>query len=241
MNINIGQDDVDLYIGETHGLSLMPIEESPTPSGTTLHLYDRVDGKGTVAGFHTDSFGDRSAFVVLDSIYRIRSGSIYPRGTYPEIGYPSDALNTLLQEGNESATYWTDIFEYDTDTPQSIARQSTSLTLDNKTYDAQLPNVYELNTIMQNRVVLDSLDTSLSNDSISLENLYLGDGSSKTNRLWSSVPTTTSGGYSGLRLFNIAIRAGQEPYWVQAAVNTSVVSGIIPIIEIPVDENGEVQ
>ena len=246
--LHIGDKDINLavqgagvlYVGSRKMGPIINESGEPTPSGTVLHLYDRIDGKGTVACFHTDLSGIRSAFIVLDSIYRIRSSNIYPRGTYPEMGYPSDDLNILLEEGRESATYWTDIFEYDIDTPQSIARQSTSLILDDKTYDAQLPNVYELNTIMQNRVILDSLDTSLSDDSISLENLYLGDGSGKTNRLWSSIPTTTSGGFSGLRLFNIAIRTGQEPYWVQAAVNTTVVSGIIPIIEIPVDENGKV-
>ena len=76
--LHIGNKDINLavqgagvlYVGSRKMGPVINESSEPTPGGTILHQYDRVDGKATVAGFWTDGNGQRYAVCVVDAQYR---------------------------------------------------------------------------------------------------------------------------------------------------------------------------
>lgn len=200
-------------------------------SATVLHLYDRVDGKATVAGFWTDGNGQRYAVVVADAQYR--SGhqlwsTVQVDTLLPNYIYAADVL-----AAGESGTWNTDTILNNytaTDYPAfNIARNACTVSVDNKTFESCLPNVAELLMIWLDRAALDTYDTTLTdypNNSLSSWNI----GGDSSSRCWAS--NEYSSGYAWEYRGKGETGDNQKYRWYW---------GILPIIEIPVDENGEVQ
>ena len=198
---------------------------------TVLHLYDRVDGKGTVVGFWTDGNGTKYAVVVADAQYRSggqkwnnKNGTNTPLPNY-------DSSSAALAAG-ESGTYNTDtvLNTYTaTDYPAfNKARNATTVMIDDKTFVSCLPNVFELQMIWNDRSTIDTYDTTLteypSND-LTTWNI----GGNSYNYCWSSNEKNANYAWYVNSSNTVGNYLRDRTY------------GIIPIFEIPVDENGEVQ
>jgi hypothetical protein len=200
---------------------------SPAPATTTLHQYDRVDGKATVADFWTDGNGQRYAVCVVDAAYRSGSTMIWGR-----------TVDTLLPDypdfnnaygATESGTYNTDTILNNytpTDYPAfNFARNACTVTVDNKTFVSCLPNFRELYRLRLDKVTLDTYDPTLSNySSRSLTNFRFGGAGA-----WSSNEYNS----------NYAWCLGPSDYG-NGVIKSSQSYGVCPVIEIPVDENGTV-
>jgi hypothetical protein len=202
---------------------------TPTPAATTLHQYDRVDDKATVAGFWTDGNGQRYAVCVVDAAYRRNSQLWSSGGDTPLPNYSSSS--EALAAG-ESGTYNTDTilnnYEARLYPAFNLARNACTVTVDIQTFTSCLPNASELQMIWNDRDILDACDPTLSSypyNSLSTWNFR----DSSNSACWSSneysAGNAWSLGSSGLLVDNI---------------KRSYRCGILPIIEIPVDENGTV-
>lgn len=206
---------------------------SPAPAATTLHQYDRVDGKATVAGFWTDGGGQRYAVCVVDAAYR--SGSVMAWGNYGvDTPLPNYTSSSAALAAGESAIYNTDTILNNytpTDYPAfNFARNACSVTLEETTYNSQLPNLAELQMIYNDRITLDTYDPTLSSySSRSLTEFSFGSWES-TKGAW------TSNEYSNYWSWLIYSNGN----FGQDNKHNSSFFGVCPIIEIPVDENGTV-
>lgn len=203
---------------------------SPTPSATTLHQYDRVDGKATVAGFWTDGNGQRYAVVVADAAYR--SGHQTWSNVTVNTLLPNYNSSTAALAADESGTWNTDTILNNytpTDYPAfNIARNALTITVDNKTFASCLPNAAELQMIYNDRATLDTYDTTLTeytNNSLTTWNIEGNSG----GYCWSSVEY----------LYSLSWLLYSSGSWYYGEKN-GYYHGIIPIFEIPVDENGTV-
>ena len=205
------------------------ITPQPTPSGTTLHQYDRVDGKATVAGFWTDGNGQRYAVCVVDAQYR-SGGAIKWSNSYTDTSLSNYSTSALALAASESGTYNTDTIldNYTaTDYPAfNFAHNACTVSIDNKTFESCLPNLAELNILYQDRTTLDTYDQTLSSYSArSLSSWHFGqDGAWSSNEKDSDYAWYINNYGNCLTL--VKYQSG---------------TGVCPIIEIPVDENGEVQ
>ena len=201
------------------------------PSGTILHQYDRVDGKATVAGFWTDGGGQRYAVVVADAAYR--SGHQHWSNETVDTPLPNYtyASEPVTLTATESATFNMNTIRsnYDLSTyPAFNSSYSNTITLDGITYNGLLPNAAELLMIWNDRTTLDTYDTTLSsysNNSLSKWNI----GGNSNSSCWSSVEFGQRPAWT----------KGHSDLWIPDAKN-EVYKGVIPVFEIPVDENGTV-
>ena len=139
---------------------------SPAPSGTTLHQYDRVDGKATVAGFWTDGNGQRYAVCVVDAAYRSGSGMTWT-DYYADTPLPNYSSSSTALAAGESGTWNTGTI-LNNYTPTNypafnFARNACTVTIDNQNFESCLPNLAELKIIYDNKATLDIYDTTLSN------------------------------------------------------------------------------
>lgn len=201
---------------------------APPPSDTTLHLYDRVDDKATVAGFWTDGEGWRYAICVVDAAYR--SGSALAWSTYevdtvlPNYSSVSEAL-----EASECSNYNTEtilnIYAPNDYPAFKFARFACMVTVEGRTYLSQLPNLAELKMIYDDRVTLDTYDPTLSEYSSRSLTSFQFDGSGGA---WSS--TEHSSGFAWDIFYDGSL----------GAADSSGTRGVCPVIEIRVDENGTV-
>ena len=199
-------------------------------SATVLHLYDRVDNKATVAGFWTDGNSQRYAVCVADAAYRSGSQlwSNYQHDILPNYTTSSAAL-----AATESATFNMNTIRsnYDLNTyPAFNSAYSKTITLDGTTYNGLLPNAAELQMIYQDRATLDTYDTTLTDYPSNDLTTWNIEGNS-LSACWSSIQ------YSSSR----AWRLDSSGSWYSNIAKSGGHYGIIPIFEIPVDENGEVQ
>lgn len=201
---------------------------SPAPSGTTLHQYDRVDGKATVAGFWTDGDGQRYAVCVVDAQYR--SGHQTWSESEDDSLLPNYPSSSEALAAGESGTWNTDTIlnnytatDYDA---FNVARNACTVTVDNKNFESCLPNAAELQMIWNDRATLDTYDTTLteypSND-LTTWNI----GGNSYYICWSSNKPKWDLGWC-LESGSLGKQAKYDSF------------GVIPIIEIPVDENGTV-
>ena len=198
---------------------------------TTLHQYDRVDGKATVAGFWTDGNGQRYAVCVVDAQYRT-GGQLWSTVSVdtPLPNYTSDSA--ALAAG-ESGTWSTDTILNNythTDYPAfNVARNACTVSVDNQTFETCLPNAAELQMVWNDRVILDTYDTTLTDyPNNSLSTWDIGGGISNS-RCWISVEYNST--YSYYLLSDGSLGGNFK---------VTYHCGIIPVIEIPVDENGTV-
>lgn len=197
-------------------------------SATVLHLYDRVDGKATVAGFWTDGNGQRYAVCVADAAYRDRYISW---GSGDNTLLPNYTSAVAALTAGESGTWNTNTILNNytpTDYPAfNSARNALTITVDNQTFASCLPNASELSTISGDYSTLDTYDPTVSQysnnslDSLLYHNFHCWSSTEYDSRYaW----YYSNGG--------IGYSLGKT---------TSQNFGVIPVIEIPVDENGEVQ
>ena len=227
--VNLGMPNAKvLYFGETKMGPIIGESGEPTPGGTILHQYDRVDGKATVAGFWTDGNGQRYAVCVADAQYR--SGAHMWSESQDDTPLPNYSSSSAALAAGESGTYNTDtILNNYTATDYeafNIARNACTVTVDNKTFTSCLPNLKELDMLYKDRNTLDTYDPTLSSySSRSLSTWDIG-GNSNYN-CWSSTEVDLDAGWS---LESGSLKKYTKYYSF----------GVIPIIEIPVDENGRV-
>lgn len=199
-------------------------------AGTTLHQYDRVDGKATVAGFWTDGNGQRYAVCVVDAAYR--SGHLYWAGGSDNTTLPNYSSESAVLAAGESATFNMDTIRnnYSLVTyPPFNSAYSNTIELDGVTYNGLLPNAAELQMIYNDKATLDTYDTTLTdypNNSLSLWNI----DNNSNSRCWTS---NEHGTYTAW-LLNLS---GSWEYLGKGSLSGA---GVIPIFEIPVDENGTV-
>ena len=204
---------------------------SPAPSGTTLHQYDRVDGKATVAGFWTDGNSQRYAVVVADAAYRSGRQAWCNASSRVNTPLPEYYSDSALLAAGESGTYNTDTI-LNSYTPSdypafNIARSTATVTVDNQTFESCLPNAAELQMINTDKTALDTYDTTLTaypNNSLSTWNI----GGNSDSYCW--VSNERDNEYAWI--LDSTNRFG---YGIKYGLN-----GVIPIFEIPVDENGTV-
>ena len=200
-------------------------------SATVLHLYDKVDGKATVAGFWTDGGDQRYAVCVVDAEYRT-GGQKWSNSITTDTTLPNYSSSSAALAAGESGTWNTDTILNNytaTNYPTfNIARNACTISLDNKTFESCLPNAAELQMIWNDRATLDTYDTTLTDyPNNSLTSWHIGENSQF--RCWSSVELTRNAAW--FIKYN-----GSCDYTTK-----DLEGGVIPIIEIPVDENGEVQ
>ena len=202
---------------------------SPAPA-TTLHQYDRVDGKATVAGFWTDGNGQRYAVCVADAAYR--SGGQYWSNSQSDTLLPNYGSWSAALKATESATFNMDTIRNNynlSDYPAFNSAYSKTITLDEVTYNGLLPNAAEVQMIWSARVTLDTYDTTLTeypNNKLRTWNI----GGNSLERCWSSNEYKSTSAYN---------RGITSDHWNSNYKNTMPI-GVIPIFEIPVDENGTV-
>lgn len=201
---------------------------SPAPAATTLHQYDRVDGKATVAGFWTDGNGQRYAVCVADAAYRI-GGQKWSNSSSNTSLSDYDSASRALAAG-ESATFNMNTIRsnYDLTTyPAFDSAYSKTITLDGITYNGLLPNAAELQMIYNDRTALDTYDSTLTeyqNNSLTTWNI----GGNSDSICWTSIEYFSTAWHLDFSGSLVIDRKSDYNY------------GIIPIIEIPVDENGTV-
>lgn len=239
--LHIGNKDINLavqgagvlYVGSRKMGPVIGESGEPTTGGTTLHQYDRVNGKATVAGFWTDGNGQRYAVCVVDAAYR--SGSVMAWGAYgTDTMLPSYTSSSAALAAGESGTYNTDIILNNytsTDYPAfNFAKNACTVTLDNQNFESCLPNLVELKMLYDDRTTLDTYDPTLSSySSRSLTEFSFG-GWESTKGAWSS--NEYSNYWSWLIYSNGNLGSDNK--------HNSSFFGVCPIIEIPVDENGTV-
>lgn len=206
---------------------------SPAPAATVLHWLDRVDNKATVATFWRDGNGQLYVVCVVDAAYRT-GHQLWSSGSQSsEIYYQND---TEALAAGKTATYIDNLMlnKYNaTDIPAfNVAHNACTVTVDNKTFRSCLPNVRELQLIYAYRERLDPLDPTLENypnNSLTTWNI----GGNSNSGCWSSTEKDE----------------GHPYYYWKNSSGSSIMSeawgylnykGIIPVIEIPVDENGTV-
>lgn len=203
---------------------------NPSPAATTLHQYDRVDGKATVAGFWTDGNGQRYAVCVADAAYR--TGNKLWSNSAVETPLPNYSSSEAALAAGESATFNMDTIRnnYDLSTYSSFnSAYSKTITLDGVTYNGLLPNAAELQMIYNDKATLDTYDTTLNSyPSNSLSTWDIGGNSSSA--CWSSIESGSRGAWS----------LNSSGTWTASYKNNYYYYGVIPVFEIPVDENGTV-
>lgn len=220
----------ELGIAMETGLDPIINGTGPIPAATTLHQYDRVDGKATVAGFWTDGNGQRYAVCVVDAAYR--SGSKYWSITAVDTSLPNyKSLEAVLAAG-ESGTWNTDTILNNytpSDYPAfNVARNACTVSVDGQTFESCLLNAAELLMINTDRAALDTYDTTLTeypNNSLSGWNIEGNSG----GYCWTSNEFNDDSAWQ---------KPIGKPWGNGNKYNNNI--GVIPVIEIPVDENGTV-
>lgn len=218
---------------DTVSFSMQQLKDyvSPAPAATTLHQYDRVDGKATVAGFWTDGNGQRYAVCVADAAYR--SGSQHWSNSDGDIPLlPNYATSSAALAAGESGTWNTDTI-LDNYTASSFpafnaARNACTVIVGEQSFESCLPNAAELQMIWNDRTTLDTYDTTLTEypgNSLMTWNI----GGNSNSRCWTSVEMFSDNAWD--------LKSSGD--WINSKKYTFYF-GVIPIFEIPVDENGTV-
>lgn len=201
------------------------IPSGPTPSGTVLNMFDRVNGNSTVAGFWNYE-SQMYAICVLDSEYHA-----YDR--WKTSSTITDVLPTYNSGANVTSLCIPATTSMELILSNGLLSDHTAFEfcstaplcyIDNKVFNACLPNSAEGTLIAQAYTELDSIDPTSSTYSLS----YFFD--SGTKGIWSTEQKT--GGTQTYRIKGYNVTPG--------ATSKTSRYGICPIYEIPVDENGRV-
>lgn len=229
--LHIGSTDVTVavpdakrfYVGSNFIGLAKPDKKESSPS---LQLYDRVNNKATVAGFFTDSNGQKYAVCVADAAYR--SIQLWSNLEEVDTPLPNYATESDALTSTESATFNMNIIKnnYALSThPVFNFAYSKTLEFNGVTYNGLLPNASELQMIYNNRVDLDSLDTTLNEyPNNSLASWKIENNSSSC---WSSTEKNASSAW----------RLTYKGVWAAGyAEKNFSTNGVIPIFEIPVND-----
>lgn len=202
------------------------INKTMLPTTDPNGVYTLGDRLGGIASFvcyfnatNPDTqAGEKYAVFVLDAKYRTSSSVLLASGgTYLTQQYSTSAL---ALEAKESATYNTNFLINNNTEAQApavyAARNAATITVDGVAYQAQVPNLYELNEILSNYSALDLADTTTTDySSLTLTTMF-------ASTVWSSSAYNTVRGYI---VNNFSLN--QNTY--------SVGRGVVPVFEIPVE------
>ena len=228
----IGKAQSDVAINQTGKATTVLFDSKVTPEPSVpdtpaiLKFGDRIDNKATVVGTFDSNDGKKYAFAVLDAQYR--GADIAWSTGLEEIDTSLPNYSSSPTEQNkESATYNTDhIINNYTDKAIeafTFVRSITPVNFNDKQYDCQLPNAYELQQIYNMKTELDTLDpTAETNSTKKLSNWGFG---SQFDNLWSS---------NGSSTFHSSWLLKPDGSWDHYSRLTSC--GVCPIIEIPLKE-----
>ena len=201
--------------------------DTPTADPATLKFGDRIDNKATVVGQYSSNDGKKYAFAVLDAYYR-GTDIAWSTGLYGiDSGLPNYS-SAPTEQNKESATYNTDYIlnNYSDKNIESFSfcRNVGNLTFNDKTYNCQLPNAYELQQIFNMKTELDALDpTAEANSTKKLSNWGFG---SQYTWVWSS------NAYND----NTTWFLKSDGSW-DVNPKDAADTGVVPIIEIPISNN----
>lgn len=163
MGLYLGQEFVK--IGDKTNSFTMRLKTGTTPTptpSTELKFGDRIDDKATVVGEFNSSDLGSLYFAVLDAQYRENNiqwaqSSIINSLTDLPLYSSDEALNA-----KESATFNTNyVINFEDNGAFTYCRSIEPLNFNNKKYDVQLPNAYELLQIFNNRETLDTYDITI--------------------------------------------------------------------------------
>ena len=187
---NITLSDNNVYVRNPSGdtsTSKPSVPDTPTIDPSTLKFGDRIDNKATVVGTFESSDLGTVAFAVLDAQYR---GTNIAWSTNLGINRIDTGLpnysSVPTEQNKESATYNTNYIlnNYSAVEAFTFCRNIESLRFDDKQYNCQLPNCYELQQIYNKKSELDALDpTAEANSTKKLSNWGFG---SQYALVWSS-------------------------------------------------------
>ena len=229
MGLFLGESFIKLSNNSHHFQTRLNETSEPTPTPTptpTLKFGDRIDNKATVAGEYSSNDGKKYAFAVLDAYYR-GTDIAWSTGLYGiDSGLPNYS-SAPTEQNKESATYNTDYIlnNYSDKNIESFSfcRNVGNLTFNDKTYNCQLPNAYELQQIFNMKTELDELDpTAETNSTKKLSNWGFG---SEYTSVWSSNESNSG--------FSWGLDSGGS--WGNVVKRTAF--GVVPIIEIPISNN----
>lgn len=196
---------------------------------TGLKQFDRIDDKATVAGFFTDENGTKYAVCVADANYRSRNrwGETTASGSpcVPAYNYDTDAM-----QSTKSSTQVEDniIKVYSTDDYHAFRTYNNILTYNNVKYRSNVPTLYELKMVWDNRTTLDALDTHLSEyPNKSLAIWRMSDSTTANQYCWSCMQQSGTG-YANRPVYVIYVNGTVS---TQTYTNSN---GVIPVFEIPV-------
>ena len=247
--LHIGNKDINLAIQGaktlyTGSVKLGPIiNESgePTTDDTALHLYDRVDGKATVAGFWSDGNGQKYAVCLPDARFRTYDSFIGRMLTWSTDTSTDTPLTNYasLEEviyAQESGTYNTNLFIQTYPSlldHRNVFYHATegsckaSVTVDGKTFNSCLPNLPEIRILYPIISQLDELDPTEEGVGIRISNIngLFSSNECDSSTVWCVANFTSS---------------TATTRWIARTKNNLKVRGVVSIIEIPVDENGKV-
>lgn len=204
------------------------VPDTPTIDPSTLKFGDRIDNKATVVGTFNSSDLGTVVYAVLDAQYR--GANIYcSSGLYgTDTGLPNYSKKENALNAKESATYNTDyiINNYSDKSIEAFTfvRNADNLTFNDKQYNCQLPNAYELQQIFNMKTELDALDpTAGANSTKKLSNWGFG---SKHPVVWTSTECDSD---------DVWI-LDSDNAWSVSAKGVAPNYGVCPIIEIPLKE-----
>lgn len=218
--LHIGSTDVTVAVPDAKrfyvGSNFIGLAKPDKKEGPTLHLYDRVDNKATVAGFFTDGNGQKYAVCVVDAQYRYYgTGGFFTSRSVPQYDTEEDVTNAT-----ESATYLSSLMV------QDGWSYGGSLEYEGVTYNYLRPNVPELKMILNDAENLDSYDPDSSRNSltdlVSEGLVFTCSGSSK--QMWYYYKQYEPWGW------------GSNEVWKNAAAGNTSYNTRVWIVEIPVSE-----
>lgn len=231
----IGKAQSDVAINQTGKATTVlfdskvtPEPDTPTIDPSKLKFGDRIDNKATVVGTFNSSDLGTVVYAVLDAQYR--GANIYcSSGLYgTDTGLPNYSKKENALNAKESATYNTDyiINNYSDKSIEAFTfvRNADNLTFNDKQYNCQLPNAYELQQIFNMKTELDALDpTAGANSTKKLSNWGFG---SKHPVVWTSTECDSD---------DVWI-LDSDNAWSVSAKGVAPNYGVCPIIEIPLKE-----
>lgn len=202
------------------------ISKTMIPTTDPNGVYTLGDRLGGIASFvcyfnatNPDTQADEKyAVFVLDAKYRTTNVALLTSaGTYLTQQY---STTDLALAAKESAIYNTNFLINNNTEAQApavyAARNAATITVDGVVYQAQVPNLYELNEILSNYSALDLADTTTTDySSLTLTTMF-------ASTVWSSSARNTVRGYivSNFSLSQNTYASGR---------------GVVPVFEIPVE------
>lgn len=193
-------------------------------------LGDRLNNKASFVCYFNSVNPDTSAtqkyaVFVLDATYRMLTTKYADANNTTNYIPQSYSSTTNATNATESATYNTDYMVNNNSAESQApaffgARASTTVTFKGTTYNAQVPNLYEMVQISNNYSALDAVDTTATSNPTKTLNSMLASGVWSSNRKSGTSKDAFIRKKTSSSSYNMA--SGGSYY------------GVVPVIEIPV-------